>query len=240
MTDTLSITWLGHATFTLRGRDGKTLLIDPFVMNNPSCPEASQSFESLDVIAITHGHQDHVADVAQVCEENQPSAVVAQVEVAAWLRSVGIPDELVVEMNKGGTVDVDGVAITMVDANHSSGIQAEDGLRYGGEAAGLIVRLAGGATVYHAGDTNVFGDMALIGELYRPDVALLPIGDHYTMGPREAAKACELVGAPRVIPMHFGTWPVLHGTPAELRAECDERGLEVEIVELQPGDSWTA
>lgn len=238
MTLGIRVTWLGHATFTLRAADGTTLLIDPFVMSNPSCPDECKSFERLDVVAITHAHADHMSDVVQVCAENDPVAVVGQPEIAAWLRSQGVDEETVLEMNKGGTVQVAGVDVTMVDANHSSSIQDGERMLYGGEPAGLVFTFENGARVYHAGDTNVFGDMALIGELYRPDVALLPIGDHYTMGPLEAAKACELLGVPRVIPMHYGTWPILHGTPDALRQECERRGVDVDVIALEPGGSW--
>lgn len=230
------ITWLGHATFLLTGPDGETVLVDPFVVSNPSCPEKLQSFSRLDVIAITHGHLDHMADAAQIYHQHQP-VVVAIVEVAVWLRGQGIPPEAVTEMNKGGTVDVGGVKITMVDANHSAGIVEGDQMLYGGEPAGLIFTFSNGTRVYHAGDTNVFSDMQLIGELYHPDIALLPIGDHYTMGPFEAAKACELLAVPRVVPMHYGTWPILVGTPAQLRQECAQRGVNVEVMALEPGDT---
>lgn len=232
------IEWLGHSTFLLSGEDGTTVLVEAFVDSNPSCPESRRQFDRLDVVALTHGHGDHVGDVFAVCERHSPCAVVAQVELAGWLRSSGLSDDIVVEMNKGGTVDLDGVRVTMVDANHSAGIQGPDGPIYGGEATGLVFEFASGARVYHAGDTNVFGDMALIAELYEPDVALLPIGGHYTMGPREAAKACELLGVARVIPMHWGTWPVLAGTPEQLREECASRGLAVDVIDLEPGQVW--
>ena len=212
----VGITWLGHSTFLLTGPTGKTLLIDPFVMSNPRCPDALKSFERLDIVAITHGHFDHVGDVLQVYAENDPGAVVAIVELAAWLRDQGVSADAIVEMNIGGTVLLDGVSITMVQATHSAGVQDGDRMRYGGVPAGLIVSFDGGERIYHAGDTDVFGDMALIAELYAPDIALLPIGDNYTMGPRSAAKACELLGVRRVVPMHYGTWPVLIGTPEEL------------------------
>lgn len=235
----VDITWLGHSTFLLTGPTGKTVLIDPFVMSNPRCPDALKSFEHLDVVAITHAHFDHIGDVVQVCAENDPSAVVAIIELAAWLRTQGIESEAIVEMNIGGTVQLDGVSITMVNATHSAGIQDGDRMLYGGAPAGLILRFDDGTSIYHAGDTDVFGDMALIGELYAPDTALLPIGDNYTMGPRSAAKACELLGVRRVVPMHYGTWPVLVGTPAQLRAECAKRGLDVEVLAIEPGQTIT-
>lgn len=233
----VEITWLGHATFVLTGPDGERVLVDPFLASNPSCPESMREVGPVDIIAITHGHFDHVADVGVAYEQGQPDAVVAIVEVAHWLRGQGIPSTSVVEMNKGGTVAVAGVEITMVDAKHSAGIAEGEQMLYGGEAAGMVFRFSDGTSIYHAGDTCAFTDMALIGELHRPAVALLPIGDHYTMGPREAAMACELLGAPRVVPMHYGTFPVLTGTPEALRAACAERGVEVEVLAPAPGDS---
>jgi len=232
------ITWLGHATFLLRAESGFTVLVDPFVDSNPACPKALHDPGRVDVIAISHGHGDHLKDVAAVAQRARPQAIVSIVEVAGWLQGLDLDGDAVIGMNKGGTVRVGEVAITMTDANHSSGIPDGDSERYGGEAAGLVFTFDDGTRIYHAGDTNVFGDMALIGELYSPQVALLPIGDHYTMGPREAAKACELLGAPHVIPMHWGTFPVLTGRPEALASECEARGVDVEVVSLQPGGSW--
>ena len=233
----VTITWLGHSTFLLSGPTGNTVLIDPFVMSNPRCPDALKTFERLDIVVITHGHFDHVGDALQVCAENAPSAVVAIVELAAWLRGQGIAADSVVEMNIGGTVQLDGVSITMVHATHTAGIQDGDRMLYGGVPAGLILSFDDGPSIYHAGDTDVFGDMALIAELYAPDIALLPIGGNYTMGPRSAAKACELLGVRRIVPMHYGTWPVLAGTPQELRQECEKRGLDVEVLAIEPGQT---
>jgi len=230
------ITWLGHATFLLTAPSGDTVLIDPFVDSNPSCPDEFKAFERLDYVAITHGHEDHVADAVAICERHAPT-VVAMVEVAGWLQSVGGDEGKLVPMNKGGTVQHDGVAVTMVNAHHSSSITTAAGSIYGGEPAGLMLSFDDGTRVYHAGDTCVFGDMSLIADLYAPDIALLPIGDHFTMGPREAALACELLRVRRVVPMHYGTWPVLTGTPDALAAECAARNLEIEVVALQPGET---
>jgi len=230
------ITWLGHATFLFTAPSGFTLLVDPFVGSNPSCPDEVKTFERLDYVAITHGHEDHVADAVAICEKYQPT-VVAMVEVAAWLQAEGVPEARLVPMNKGGTVQMDGVAVTMVNAHHSSSMATADGAIYGGEPAGLVLTFDDGTRVYHAGDTCVFGDMSLIADLHEPDIALLPIGDHFTMGPREAALACELLRVRRVVPMHYGTWPILTGTPEGLAAECAARGLDIEVVALQPGDT---
>lgn len=230
------IAWLGHSTVLLEAASGFRVLLEPFVHSNPRCPEEFKRVDRLDVIAASHAHFDHVGDAPALWRQARPTAIVAGVEVAHWMRQQGIDPAVVVEMNKGGTVRVGEAAITMTTANHSSSWVDGDVLRYGGEPAGLIVRFDDGFTAYHAGDTNVFGDMALIGELYSPDLVMLPVGDHYTMGPREAAKAVELLGARRVLPIHWGTFPVLTGTPAALRHECGSRGLDVEVLEVRPGE----
>jgi L-ascorbate metabolism protein UlaG (beta-lactamase superfamily) len=230
------ITWLGHATFLLRAADGTTVLVDPFVASNPSCPDDCKTFARLDYMAITHGHEDHVADAAAIWAAHEPT-VVAMVEVGAWLESQGVDGARIEAMNKGGTVALDGLSVTMVNAHHSNSTPGAGAPGYGGEAAGLILAFGDGTRIYHAGDTAVFGDMRIIGELYAPDIALLPIGDRFTMGPREAALACELLGVRRVVPMHYGTWPILTGTPEALATECAARHLDVEIVTMRPGDT---
>lgn len=156
-------------------------------------------------------------------------------ETAHWLQSKGVPAGVTRPMNKGGTQEVAGLQVTMVHAVHSCGILDGGQILYGGEACGYVITFQNGRRVYHAGDTAVFADMELIAELYEPDLALLPVGDHFTMSPREAAKACELLRVPRVIPMHYGTFPLLTGTPEALQAECKARGVEVEVVEVKPG-----
>jgi len=227
------LTWLGHAAFRITTPTGNVVLIDPFLQSNPSTPEALKKVERVDVILITHGHGDHVGDAVALGKQFKPQ-VVGMVETCVWLASKGVPNTH--GMNKGGTQKVGELEITMVQALHSSGIQDGDKMVYGGEPCGLIVRLPGGLTIYHAGDTAVFGDMKIIGELYAPDLALLPIGDHYTMGPREAALAVRLLNIRHVVPMHYGTFPVLTGRPEMLR-ELTSDVPSLEIHALKPGET---
>lgn len=230
-----TITWLGHATFKVVTGGGKTILIDPWVGGNPACPEREKVLSAVDLMLITHTHDDHVHDAIEIMQAFQPTIVSAP-EAGRWLTSHGA--EKVKGMNKGGTQVFDDVKITMVSADHSCGL-VDDGVPgYGGEPVGYVVELEDGFTFYHAGDTNVFGDMALIGELYSPDLALLPIGGHFTMGPVEAAKAVQLLKVPRVIGMHFGTMPILAGTPEQLRERLGD-AAGVEIIALEPGESIT-
>ncbi|MBI2956529.1 MAG: metal-dependent hydrolase, partial [Acidobacteria bacterium] len=220
----VKLTWLGHGTFKAETQ-GKTVLIDPWVEGNPACPAKLKFFDRIDTMLITHGHFDHIADAVALAKKHKP-AVVAIWETCQWLASKGV--ENLVDMNKGGTVKVGDLLVTMVHADHSCGILDDGRIIYGGDPCGYVVRFPGGLTLYHAGDTNVFGDMKIIAELYQPSLACLPIGDHYTMSPREAAYALRLLGVKAVIPMHYGTFPILTGTPDALRQMTkDIPGLEI-------------
>ncbi|RMG47772.1 MAG: metal-dependent hydrolase [Acidobacteria bacterium] len=228
-----TIKWLGHATFQVLTPEGKTVLIDPWVMNNPACPQEAQNFDKIDLMLITHGHFDHIGDAVELARRYEPK-VVAIYETAHWLESKGVKN--ILPMNKGGTQVIDNIRVTMVHADHSCGILDDGRIIYGGEGVGYVVELENGFRLYHAGDTAVFGDMKLIGELYRPELAMIPVGDLYTMGPREAAHAIRLLDVKKVIPMHFGTFPALTGTVADLKElTADIAGLE--IIEMKPGES---
>jgi len=225
------LTWLGHAAFRVDTPGGKRVYVDPFLTGNPRCPESERAPESCDLIVLTHGHGDHVGDTVAIHQRFE-CPVVAQVELRGWLTAHGVADDGGANsINKGGTCSVAGVKLTLTTANHSS--STPDG-SYGGEPCGFVLEIEDGFKFYFAGDTNVFGDMSLIGRIYAPDVAVLPIGDHYTMGPREASVAVELLGVTRVVPSHYGTFGLLTGTPESLR-ELVPTG--VEILAPEPGET---
>jgi L-ascorbate metabolism protein UlaG (beta-lactamase superfamily) len=228
-----SITWLGHATLQIATSNGKIVLIDPWVEGNPSFPASMKRFPRVDLILATHGHGDHTGDVISLARAHN-AQVVATYELALYFGSKGVVN--ILPMGKGGTQHVGDVDITMVHAIHSSSIEEDGKALYAGEAAGLVVRLPGGFTLYHSGDTAVFGDMKIIGELYKPDLVCLPIGGHFTMDPREAAYAIRLLGVHHVLPIHYGTFPALTGTPEELR-ELTQDIAGLEIHALKPGES---
>ena len=227
-----TLTWLGHASFRLDTPGGKRVYVDPW-LDNPKCPDSEKEPERCDVIAATHGHGDHVGSVVELSKKFGPLPIVALVELKAWLKGQGAQTDDMPGPNKGGTVEAEGIKFTLVNAFHSG---ATDDGTYGGEPAGIVVTLEDGRKIYFAGDTCVFGDMQLIARIYSPDLAVLPIGGHFTMDPREAGVACELLGAKRVVPCHWGTFPLLAGTPEELRQHAPD-GVQVEAVE--PGGSVT-
>ena len=225
-----TLTWLGHASFRLDTPGEKRIYVDPW-LGNPKCPDAEKTPERIDVIAITHGHSDHVGETVQLSKQFNPT-IVAIVELKGWLGGQGAALDELPGPNKGGTVEAAGCKFTLTNAFHSS--SSDDG-SYLGEPTGILIELEDGKKLYFAGDTCVFGDMQLIGRIYSPDVAVLPIGGHFTMDPREAAVALELLGNPRCVPCHYGTFPLLAGTPDELR----KLAPSAQIDTPEPGDSIT-
>jgi len=231
----LEVKYYGHATFGLTTPGGKRVIIDPWIDGNPACPDEAKPVDGLDLMLITHGHFDHVADAAALCQRFEPT-VVAIHEIARWLELQGVSNTI--GMNKGGTVPVDGLELTMTHAVHSSSTEQDGSLVYLGEAAGFVIGLENGRKIYFSGDTAVFGDMKLIAELHAPELAFLPIGSHYVMSPQEASLATRMLGVQTVVPMHFGTFPALTGTPeAYEKLVSDINGLKVET--MKPGEIRT-
>jgi L-ascorbate metabolism protein UlaG (beta-lactamase superfamily) len=229
----VSFTWVGHGTWKARSAKGMEIIIDPWVMNNPAAPENLKTVDRCDLMLITHGHFDHIHDALEIARKTRPT-IICIAEIGMWLGSKGIDGDTIVAGNKGGTLEAHGIRVTLVHAEHSCGITDDNGIVYGGEACGLVIEFENGFTVYFAGDTDVFGDMALIAELGKFDVAFLPIGDYYTMGPERAAKAVSLLGVKTVVPMHFATFPILTGRPSALQELV---GPGVRVLDIKPGDT---
>jgi L-ascorbate metabolism protein UlaG (beta-lactamase superfamily) len=228
----VALTWLGHNAFRFDTPGGTRVYVDPF-LENPKCPDSEREPERVDLIALTHGHDDHVGNTVELAQKFD-CPVFAIVELRGWLSTKGLSEDAAQAFNKGGTVEHDGVKVTMTDAKHSSGAFENGQFLYLGEPCGLVFEVENGTKLYFAGDTGVFTDMQLIGRIYEPDVAILPIGDHYTMSPREAAVALELLGVKRCVPCHYGTFPILTGTPEQLAELTD-----VELLTMQPGETIT-
>jgi L-ascorbate metabolism protein UlaG (beta-lactamase superfamily) len=234
MPDGVAITWYGHATWGLEGPDGVRVLLDPW-LSGPTFPAALRDGLAADVLVLTHGHVDHTGEIVELAKRLDVP-VLAPVELAGALEARGVANT--VGFNKGGTVEARGIGFTMTHAIHTGSITL-DGEQAGYcEPAGYVITFANGTRVYAAGDTAIHSDMTLVGELYEPEIAILPIGDHYTMGPFQAAHACRLLGVAQVVPGHWGTFPLLSGTPGALRDELAKIGLEaVHVLELEPGET---
>jgi L-ascorbate metabolism protein UlaG (beta-lactamase superfamily) len=228
------ITYLGHATFRFVTPGDEQIIIDPFLTENPQTPDDLKRVAELDTILITHGHFDHFSDVMAL-QGQTGAATVSNFEIFTYLQSQGVENAIPVQ--KGGTVQVGGIKVTATHAFHSSSIALDDGsVIYGGEPLGYIIEFESGFKLYHAGDTAVFGDMQLIGELYHPDVALLPIGDQVVMSPYEAAHATRLLGVPHVVPIHYGTFPFVPGSPEEFQEHVNELAPDTTVQVMKPGD----
>ncbi|HTV82550.1 MAG TPA: metal-dependent hydrolase [Acidobacteriaceae bacterium] len=228
-----SITWLGHATVLVVTAKGTTVLIDPFIEHNPKYPKGYKLPDRIDLLLLTHGHMDHIADALPVAKRHGAEAF-GMVEMMGWLQSRGM--EKAVGMNIGGSHTHADVTFTLTEARHSSGISDGERTVYGGDPAGFVLAVENGPSLYHAGDTAVFSDMQLIRDLHHPELAMLPIGDHYTMGPRGAALAAKFLGVKSVLPIHFGTFPALTGTPEALENEL--KGTGVEVIRTEPGKTF--
>lgn len=231
----VELTYYGHSTFALRLENGKRWMIDPWLEQNPACPPRLKNPPAMDTLLITHAHFDHIGDALRLAKKHD-SNCVGIFETIAWLQKKGARNAT--GFNKGGTTEVDGVKVTMTHAVHSCGISDGDNVVYGGEAVGYVLTFPNGFRMYHAGDTCVFSDMKIIGELYKPDLACLPIGDFYTMDPLQAAYAIRLLGVKNIVPMHYATFPVLTGTPERL-AELTSDIKDLNIIDLKPGESLT-
>jgi L-ascorbate metabolism protein UlaG (beta-lactamase superfamily) len=228
----LAITWYGHSTFVITTPGGKRIVTDPWLEHNPMCPPEMKKITAADVVLVSHGHSDHTGDIVPVSRATN-APVVAVFELALWLERKGLQN--IQGMGIGGTISVAGLDITMVPAVHTSSVVENDTNVYLGQPAGFVVRMEDGQALYFAGDTAVFGDMRLIAEMHAPQIAFLPIGDHFTMGPEAAAIAARLLAVRQVVPMHYGTFPVLTGTPDRLKKLVEPLGIDVLV--LKPGET---
>jgi L-ascorbate metabolism protein UlaG (beta-lactamase superfamily) len=213
---------------------GKHIILDPWVAENPVTPANQKSVDKLDYMLCSHGHSDHFADAVALAKKHNPR-VVGMYELCSFMQKKGAKQ--IAPMNKGGTQQVGDIKVSMVSAHHSSTIEDDGQAVNAGEPCGFVIEFENGFRLYHAGDTNVFGDMAIIRELYAPELCMLPVGDLFTMGPKEAAYACGLLKPKAVIPMHYATFPALTGTPEAFQKELKARGVNVEVITMKPGET---
>ncbi len=232
-----TITWYAHSVIEILTPGGKTILVDPW-FGNPRSPRSPDTVDRCDLLIVTHGHADHFGDALSIASRTRPVWPAIH-ELSLWLGRNYAGKDAVIGMNKGGTIEAHGIKVTLVHADHSAGeIRGDAEVPiYFGEPVGALIELENGFRILHAGDTDVFGDMRLIAELHRPDLAMLPIGGHFTMGPRGAALAAELLNVRHVVPIHYGTFPILAGTPEQLRQELQARGWQAEVHAPEPGGS---
>ena len=245
-TNKIEVHWLGQATTKITTLTGKVIVIDPFMVNNPKTPVAYKNLDAIgkvDVILVTHGHGDHTGDVAELAKRTGapvlgPAGLVSTMVDLGW-----VPPEKAVRFGKGGKVQPAGpqITITQTRAEHSSEVTVTDPATKktttypGGEPAGFIVEMENGFKLYHMGDTGLFGDMALIGSYYKPDLIMIPIGGHFVMDPKDAAYATNTMLKPKyAIPFHYGTFPVLKGTPQEYQAALGQ--TTTQVFPISPGD----
>ena len=236
----IQVTYCGHSTVIIETQGGKRVIFDPFLEGNPLCPEELKSPSPIDYICLTHGHADHASSAAPLAKATG-AVIFATYELGILMIKEGVPESQVQLMNKGGTVEIPdsgGLKVTLTNAFHSSLFDASDGnTYYAGEACGIIFTLESGRNIYHLGDTSLFSDLEKIARQYRPDLAFVPIGDRFTMGPIAAAKATALVRAKTVIPVHHSTFPLLSGTPKQFTQNVIQLGLESKVVVLEPGET---
>lgn len=230
-----SFTWLGHSALKIVSSEGTTIYIDPFLTGNPSCPEAEREPSACDIIAVTHGHGDHLGDTISIYTKFKPK-IVAIFDLGWFLQKNGVSGEDVVGMNIGGTAEVRSIAFSMTPATHSGSVMDGDTQRYCGDPAGFVIKLEDGFSFYHSGDTWVMADMEIIGKLFRPEVAFLPIGGHFTMDAKAAALSAKMLGVKKVVPMHYGTFPILTGSPRDLEEAL--RDTDIKVLAPSPGETF--
>jgi L-ascorbate metabolism protein UlaG (beta-lactamase superfamily) len=232
MNTQVKASWLGHSAFKLESQNGKIIYVDPFLKENPTTPAEFKEVEEADYILLTHGHEDHVGDTVEIAK-NTGATVVGIVELMGLLQEEGLPEDQALGFNKGGTIHFDDFSVTLVSANHSSSYKG----KYAGDPGGLVLSFEDDICIYHMGDTNIFADLELYGQLYEPHVVLAPIGDHFTMGHEEAAYAVEMIGCEIAVPTHYGTFPPLVGDPQKFK-EILEDMTDTEVRIPEPGANF--